>query len=413
MANSRLQLISNHLSSNVSPTKIGVKSPNDVVIVAAVRTPLTKARKGGLRETCIEDMLSVVFQELLKRSKVDPKLIEDVIIGNCLTSTAATVSRMASLHAGIPNTAGCAAINRQCSSGLQACVTIANSIQSGLIDIGIGGGAESMTIYSNFFPAEKISEEIPQNQEAADCLTPMGNTSENVAREFKIARDTQDEFALESHKKAIAAQKAGHFKEEIVPITVTVTDKEGNEKKVTLDKDDGAREGLTIEQLKKLRPAFEEEGTTTAGNSSQVTDGAAGVLLARRSVAEKLGLPIIGKYVTAAVVGVPPSVMGIGPVAAIPEACRRAGISVQDVDIFELNEAFASQATYCINKLGIDPKKVNPKGGAIALGHPLGCTGARLISTLMPELKRQNKKVGAVTMCIGTGMGMCGIFERE
>lgn len=247
------------------------------------------------------------------------------------------------------------------------------------------------------------------------CTNTIENsiTSENVAAEFQVSREKQDAFAAESHRKADVAQKNGWFQEEIVPVEAIVTDEEGNEKVVLADRDDGVRPGTTAEKLGKLRPAFDDDGTTTAGNASQVSDGAAAVLLMKRKTAQKLNLPILGKYVTSAVVGVPPRIMGVGPAYAIPIAVQRAGITLDQVDIFEINEAFASQAVYSVEKLGIPAEKVNPKGGAIAFGHPLGCTGARQIATLMPELKRQGKKIGVTSMCIGSGMGMAAVFESE
>lgn len=247
------------------------------------------------------------------------------------------------------------------------------------------------------------------------CTNTIENsiTSENVAAEFQVSREKQDAFAAESHRKADVAQKNGWFQEEIVPVEAIVTDEEGNEKVVLADRDDGVRPGTTAEKLGKLRPAFDDDGTTTAGNASQVSDGAAAVLLMKRKTAQKLNLPILGKYVTSAVVGVPPRIMGVGPAYAIPIAVQRAGITLDQVDIFEINEAFASQAVYSVEKLGIPAEKVNPKGGAIAFGHPLGCTGARQIATLMPELKRQRKKIGVTSMCIGSGMGMAAVFESE
>lgn len=238
-------------------------------------------------------------------------------------------------------------------------------------------------------------------------------TSENVAAKFNVSRAKQDALAASSHQKAANAQKNGWFNEEIVPVTVNVTDKEGNTKTITVTKDDGIRPDTTAESLGKLKPAFKENGTTTAGNASQVSDGAAAVLLMKRSKAQALRLPILGKFVSFAVAGVPPNIMGIGPAFAVPKALAIAGLRVQDIDIYELNEAFASQAVYSMEKLGIPESKVNPKGGAIALGHPLGCTGARQIATLLPELKRQGKKLGVCTMCIGTGMGAAAVIERE
>ncbi|KAF9901626.1 3-ketoacyl-CoA thiolase with broad chain length specificity, partial [Lobosporangium transversale] len=292
-------------------------------------------------------------------------------------------------------------------------VNIATHIQAGLIDIGIGAGVESMTMgYGPSAMASQTSEKIPDACDAAaDCQLPMGITSENVASEFNVTRQKQDEFAALSFAKASKAQAEGKFDSEIVPVKTIIKDAEGNEKEITVSKDDGIRADTTLEKLAKLRPAF--DGATTAGNASQVSDGAAAVLLMKRKTAEKLGLPIQGKYICSAVVGCAPKIMGIGPAVAIPAVCEKAGVKIQDIDVIELNEAFASQAVYSIEKCGLDINKVNPVGGAIAMGHPLGCTGARQIATLLPELKRQNKKLGLTTMCIGTGMGMAAIWERE
>jgi len=260
---------------------------------------------------------------------------------------------------------------------------------------------------------EKISEAVFEHPVARLTLLGMGQTSENVAEKFGISREKQDRLAVESHRKASEAQKKGLYDEEIVPVHTISKDADGNIKEVTITKDDGIRADTTMESLAKLKPAFKKDGTTAAGNSSQVTDGAAAVLLARRSVAEKLGLPILGRFVSYAVVGVPPEIMGIGPAVAIPAVLKKTGLEIKDFDVIELNEAFASQATYCIEKLGIDVSKLNPKGGAIALGHPLGCTGARQIATILPELKRTGGKFGLISMRIGTGMGATAVVERE
>ncbi|KAH8553781.1 Thiolase, N-terminal domain-containing protein [Umbelopsis sp. PMI_123] len=416
MATQRLQQVSAHLApSSVSASKIGVKSPEDVVVVSALRTPITRARKGGFKDTLPEEMLSAVFKATIEKTKINPALVNDICVGNVLPAGGgATAARMAALHSGFPESTSVNTTNRQCSSGLQACVQIATAIQSGLIEIGIGAGVESMTHNYGAGAMGATSEKIASECEsAADCLVPMGITSENVAKEFNVTRAKQDAFAASSHQKALAAQKAGFFDAEIVPVKVAVTDKEGNEKEVVLKSDDGVRAGVTAESLAKLKPAFNEEGFTTAGNASQVSDGAAAVLLMKRKTAEKLNLPIVGKYITSAVAGVPPRVMGIGPAYAVPIAAERAGIKISDIDVVELNEAFASQAVYCAEKLNIPFEKINPKGGAIAFGHPLGCTGARQVATLLPELKRQGKKIGCTTMCIGTGMGMAAIWESE
>ena len=259
---------------------------------------------------------------------------------------------------------------------------------------------------------EKLSDNVFKHEEAQKCLMGMGQTSENVAEQFGITRQMQDELALSSQVKAVKASEEGWLQSEITPMKVTVVGKDGKKTEVIADKDEGVRK-TTAEVLAKLKPSFKEGGTTTAGNSSQLTDGAAAVLLARRSFAKQHGLPILGRVVSYAVAGVPPEVMGIGPAFAIPKALDKAGLKVDDIDIFEINEAFASQALYCVKKLGIDQKKLNPKGGAIALGHPLGMTGARMIVTLMKELERTDKKYGVVSMCIGTGMGACAVIQRE
>lgn len=382
-----------------------------VVIVSALRTPITRAKKGGLAQVCPEEMLGNVFKGVIAQSKIDPKLIEDIAVGNVLPpGGGATVARMAALWAGIPNTAAINTLNRQCSSGLATVNQIANEIAMGQIDIGIGAGVESMTQnYGAGVMPEKFSDAVMENEEAADCLMPMGITSENVAKQFGVDRKKQDDFAAKSYQKAFKAQAEGKFKSEIYPIKFN--DEDGNERVV--DKDDGIRDGVTAESLSKLKPAFAKDGSTHAGNASQVSDGAAAVLLARRSVAKKLGLPIIGKYITGAVVGVPPNVMGIGPAFAIPKVLELTGLSKEDVDIYEINEAFASQAVYSVEKLGLDFAKVNPNGGAIAMGHPLGATGSRQIATILAEAKREKKQIGVTSMCVGSGMGMAAVIVSE
>jgi len=412
----RITNLGSQISSKVGRAALLIKSDDDVVIVSAVRTPLTKARKGGLKDACPEDLLSAVFKEVIKRSGIDPKLIEDVSVGNVLPAGGgANVARMASLHAGMPNTTSVNTVNRQCSSGLTAINQIAMEIMTGEIDIGVGAGVESMSQnYGAGVMPEKFSEDVLSHPEAADCLVPMGITSENVATKYGVTREMQDEFAASSYQKAFKAQKSGLFKSEIVPVTTVWTDpKTGEEKKITVTEDDGIRDGTTKESLSKLKPAFSKEGTTHAGNASQVTDGAAAVLLARRSVAVKLGLPILGKFVTAVTVGVAPKLMGIGPAFAIPKLLGKLGISINDVDFFEINEAFASQAVMSVQTLKIPIEKVNPVGGAIAIGHPLGCTGARQIATGLPQAKRSGAKIFVTSMCIGSGMGMASLIVSE
>ncbi|KIR31004.1 acetyl-CoA acyltransferase [Cryptococcus deuterogattii LA55] len=410
---STIQNITNSIPS-LGRARLLINSSDDVVIVSAVRTPIAKAKKGGFKDCCPEDLLAAVFTEAVKRGKVNPSQIQDIAVGNVLPpGGGANVARMAQLYAGIPYTTPINTVNRQCSSGLTAVVQIANEIKTGEIDI--GAGVEHMTAhYGAGVLPEKMSDEVLSNPEAADCLTPMGITSENVAKQYNISRDVQDTFAANSFGKAAAAQKAGKFKEEIVPVKVRWTDPKTNEEKeIIVDSDEGIREGVTAESLAKLKPAFAKDGSTHAGNASQVSDGAAAVILARRSVAQKLGLPILGKFVISAVVGVPPKLMGIGPAFAIPKVLEKAGISKDDVDFFEINEAFASQAVMSIQHLHIPFEIVNPVGGAIAIGHPLGCTGARQIATAFSEAKREKKKIFVTSMCIGSGMGMAAVFVNE
>ena len=415
----RLTTVANHLSVNKTAGAVA-KSPDDVVICAALRTPLTKANRGGLKDTPPETLVSHIINAVIAKAKVDPKEIQDIVIGNVSQPGAGLyTARMAQFLAGVPETTPICSTNRLCSSGLEAVSQVASKIKTGLIDIGIAGGVEQMSMYdmqSAAPPPDQISESVFDNEKARNCLMSMGQTSENVAEKFGINREAQDRFAAESQRRAYEAQQNGLFKEEIAPIKTTIKKKKGEEEvteEILVDKDDGIRKETTFESLQKLKSAFKKNGGSTAGNSSQVTDGAAAVVMARRSTAEKLGLPIIAKWITHSVVGVPPEIMGIGPAFAIPKALKQAGLRVEDIDIFELNEAFASQALYCMNVLKLDPKRVNPKGGAIALGHPLGCTGARQVSTLLTELKRTGGKYGVISMCIGTGMGAAAVFQRE
>ena len=408
-AQERLSQVSSHLSSHPRPNAgrqaLLEKSTNDVVVTCALRTPFTKGGKGLLKDTAAADLLALTFQNLISRSKIDPSLVEDIATGCVLApGGGATEYRAAALVAGFPESTAVKSLNRQCSSGLQACVDIANAIKAGMIDIGIGSGVESMSSQYGPGAVTEFSDLLENHMQAANCKVPMGVLSEQMAKDRNISRADQDAFAASSYQKALKAQQAGFFDEEIAPITVKYTDpKTDEEKTVTVTKDDGVRPGITAESLSRIRPAFAKDGSIHAGNASQVSDGAAAVLLMRRSTAEKLGQPILGKFVTSSVVGVPPLLMGIGPWKAIPVALEKAGITTGDVDIYEINEAFASQALWCVKELGLPFEKVNPKGGAIAFGHPLGCTGARQVSTLLTELKRTGKKVGVTSMCIGTG----------
>eukprot|EP00927_Polykrikos_kofoidii_P073737 TRINITY_DN69757_c0_g1_i1.p1 TRINITY_DN69757_c0_g1~~TRINITY_DN69757_c0_g1_i1.p1 ORF type:complete len:428 (-),score=83.44 TRINITY_DN69757_c0_g1_i1:494-1777(-) len=391
-------------------------SDDDVVICSALRTPIGKAVRGSFKNTPCEELLTPLFKATLEKTKLDANLIEDVAIGNVSQPGAgATTARAAQFLACLPMEVPISTVNRQCCSGLQAAVNIASNIIAGNIDVGIAGGVENMSMYGIMDGVDfnKLSTEIPDNELAAGCLTPMGITSENVAEKYGITREKQDAVAARSHQKALAAQKMGLFAEEIVPVTVEVKQSDGSIKEVVVTKDEGPREGTTAEGLSALKPAFRVGGTTTAGNSSQTSDGASMVLLARRSKAKSLGLPILARFRSFAAVGVDPRFMGIGPAMAIPVALKKAGLHVDDIDIFEINEAFASQATMSVEHLKIPMEKVNPKGGAIALGHPLGCTGTRQIATLLPEMKRQRKRLGVVSMCIGTGMGAAAVIENE
>ncbi len=416
----RLQVLDNHVQSNqtFNATKVQPKSDDDVVIVSFARTAMTKAKKGAQKDTAPEAMLAPVLKAVVEKSGINPKLIEDVCIGNVLQPGAgAHTARMATFLAGYPDTTSLQSLNRQCSSGLQAVMSIANSIRARQIDIGVGGGVESMSLFSMDAVVDPsiIDDSVFECEGARNCLINMGMTAENVAKKYKVTRQEQDQLAVESNAKATKALKDGLFAKEITVYETKYVDKDGNETRIKVEKDDGMRADTTLETLAKLKPAFDKtpEGSVTAGNSSQVTDGAAAVLLARRDVAKKLGLKVQGRILGFAVAGCPPELMGIGPAVAIPPALAKAGLAVKDIDVFEINEAFASQALYCVRELQVPREKLNPRGGAIALGHPLGCTGARQVVTLFNELERQNKKYGIISMCIGTGMGAAGVFERE
>jgi len=413
-ASERLQAITAQVAGT-GRQRLLAKYPDDIVITAALRTPMTRGKKGGFKDTQAADLLLGAFKALIQRSGIDPKLVEDIAVGSVLAAGGgATEFRAAALAAGFPTDTAVKALNRQCSSGLQACVDIANAIKAGTIDIGVGAGVESMTLNYGPQAVSEFSEKLEDFEEAANCKVPMGVLSEDMAKDKGITRASQDAFAANSFQKAVAAQKAGLFDQEIAPLTVEWTDpKSGDTKEITVSKDDGIREGITVESLGKIRAAFAADGTIHAGNASQISDGAAAVLLMKRSTAEKLGQKILGKFVQASIVGVPPLLMGVGPLAAIPVALRKTGITKDDVDIFEINEAFASQCLYCANELGIPHEKINPKGGAIAFGHPLGMTGARQVSTLLYELNRTGKKIGVTSMCVGTGMGMAAVWVAE
>ncbi|KAK3380760.1 Thiolase, N-terminal domain-containing protein [Lasiosphaeria ovina] len=390
------------------------KNADDIVITLAIRTPLAKARKGSFKDTSLEYLVYALLKEVKDRSSLDPAVVEDICLGNVSDSKAAYKLRAAALAAGFPNTTSCSSLNRFCSSGLKATADIAHAISSGSIGVGIAIGAEQMTIGGDALEAPFDDQVTKHSQESVDCMEPMGWTSENVSRDFGITREEMDNYAAESFQRAERAQKAGLFDDEIAPIKTRIKDANGEWKEVTVTRDEGIRPGTTAEGLGKIRAAFPQWGpTTTGGNASQVTDGAAAVILMKRSTAIKLGQPILAKYVGSTIAGLAPRIMGIGPTVAIPKLLSQHNLTLNDIDVVEINEAFASMAVYCRNTLGLDWAKLNPRGGAIALGHPLGATGTRQIVTGLSECRRTGKKILLTSMCIGTGMGMAGLFVNE
>ncbi|KAH6660749.1 3-ketoacyl-CoA thiolase [Truncatella angustata] len=413
MAAERLASIVKQLAPGTSLSQITSKNADDIVITLAIRTPLCKGKRGGFKDTTLEYITYALLKEVKDRMGFDPALVEDICFGNVSDGKAAYKVRAASLGAGFPNTAGASSVNRFCSSGLKATADIAHAISSGSIEVGIAIGGESMTAGGDALD-KPFDEQILVNDDAKDTMQAMGWTSENVARDFGISREQVDTYAAESFRRAEEAQKAGWFDDEIVPITTKVKGPDGEEKTVTLTKDEGIRPGTTAAGLGKIRAAFPQWGPiTTGGNASQVTDGAAAVVLMKRSTAIKLGVPVVAKYVGSTIAGLPPRIMGIGPTVAIPKLLKQYNLSIADIDIVELNEAFGTMAVYCREKLGLDWAKMNPRGGAIALGHPLGTTGTRQIVTGLSECRRQKKKILLTSMCIGTGMGMAGLFVNE
>ncbi|KAF8078780.1 Thiolase, N-terminal domain-containing protein [Lyophyllum atratum] len=396
-------------------TTLERKSPDDVVITMAIRSPLCKAKKGGFKDARTDELMLEIFKQSIARSDMNPSLVGDICVGTVLTPDAMYAARSAALAAGYPDTVPVQTINRFCSSGLMAVTTIANQIRSGQIEIGLAVGVESMSENPDKGGPSQ-SELISVHSAANDCKERMGWTSENVASDFNVTRDEQDEFAATSFQRAEQAQKLGYFAKEIVPFTVFQIDPStGERRRVVVTEDDGIRLGTTKESLGKIKAAFPQwgKGTTTGGNASQITDGAAAILLMSRRKAEELGLKILAKHHTTAVAGVPPRVMGIGPVSAIPAALKASGITLDEVDLFEINEAFASQCVYVMKELGL-PRFVNVNGGAIAFGHPLdkSYTFREQLVTGLNELSRRGQKVLVTSMCIGTGMGAAGVFVR-
>ncbi|CAN7003948.1 unnamed protein product [Brassica oleracea var. botrytis] len=392
---------------------------DDVVIVAAYRTAICKAKRGGFKDTLPDDLLASVLKAVVERTSLDPSEVGDIVVGTVIApgSQRAMECRVAAYFAGFPDSVPIRTVNRQCSSGLQAVADVAASIRAGYYNIGIGAGVESMSI--DHTAGGGFHTTNPRAQEfrgARDCLLPMGITSENVAERYCVTREDQDMAAVESHKRAAAANASGKLKDEIVPVATKIVDPDTKaEKPIVVSVDDGVRPNSNMADLAKLKTVFKPNGSTTAvGNASQISDGAGAVLLMKRSLAMKKGLPILGIFRSFAVTGVDPAVMGIGPAYAIPAAANLAGLKVSDIDLFEINEAFASQYVYCCKKLELDVEKVNVNGGAIAIGHPLGATGARCVATLLHEMKRRGKdcRFGVISMCIGTGMGAAAVFER-
>jgi acetyl-CoA acyltransferase len=389
---------------------------NQAVIIDCLRTPVGKAPKGTLRTTRPDDLAAIVIRRLLEKyPAVAPDEIDDVILGcaNPEGESGMNMARVAALRAGLPDAVPGVTINRFCSSGLQAIAMAADRIRSGGAQIIIAGGAESMSMIPmagyKFAPNPWMVDHLPQ------IYMGMGLTAEEVQRRYGISREEADQFAYRSHQNALRAQAEGKFDEELVPVEIetTVLDNGSPKTRKTLfQKDEGPRADTSIEALAKLKAVFQSDGAVTAGNSSQTSDGAAAALVMSEKKAKELGLKPMARFVSFAVAGVPPEIMGIGPVVAIPKALALAGLKKEDIGVIELNEAFGVQALAVIQRTGLDPVRVNPNGGAIALGHPLGCTGAKLTATILREMKRRDSRYGMVTMCIGGGQGAAGIFEN-
>ncbi len=388
----------------------------EAVIVSTVRTAIGRAPRGSLRFTRPDYMGTVAVKEAIARAKgLDNAEIEDVILGCSFPEAeqGLNMGRMVALQAGLPDSVPGQTINRYCASGLQAITIAAERIMCGFADVIVAGGVESMSMVP--MGGNKLTPSPELVEKHIEAFTPMGITAENVAQRFNISRDDQDQFGLRSHQKAAAAIKEGRFKEEIVPLKIVDRsvgpDNKIVENETIFEVDEGVRPNTTLETLSKLRPAFHAKGSVTAGNSSQTSDGASAVVVMSAEKASALGLKPVAVFRGYSVAGCPPEIMGIGPAVAIPKLMKQTGKQIEDIELCELNEAFASQALYCIRELGLDQDKVNVNGGAIALGHPLGCTGAKLTTTLLHEMSRRGSRFGVVSMCIGGGMGAAGLFE--
>src|SRR5262252_6018758 len=394
----------------------GERIMKDAVIVSPLRTAVGKAPRGSLKDTRPDDMAAAVIKSAIERTTgLEPGMIEDCVLG-CATPEAESgmnVARQAAWLAGVPKDASAVTINRFCSSGLQAIAFAAERVRAGWGDCIVAGGTETMSLIPmgghNIRPNPRLVDEWP------DYYLNMGLTAENLARKYGISREEADAFALSSHQKAIAAIQAGRFKDEVVPLTIRTTELDSKGKRVkretTFEVDEGPRADTSLEALAKLRPAFHARGTVTAGNASQTSDGAAAAIVMSDERAREIGAKPVARLIAFATAGVDPDYMGIGPVRAVPKALKIAGLTLDQIELIELNEAFAAQALAVIKELGMDPKKVNVNGGAVALGHPLGCTGAKLTATILHEMQRRNSRYGMVTMCVGGGMGAAGIFE--
>ena len=388
----------------------------DVIIASSVRTPVGRAFKGTLRATRPDELGAVAIKGALERvPQLDPKEIEDVILGCAMPEAeqGMNVARIASLRAGLPVEVSALTINRFCSSGLQAIAMAAERIMAGGAEVVVAGGTESMTMIP--MGGHKISPNPWLVDHYPDAYLSMGLTAERLAKRFGISREAADQFSLRSHLKALAAIQAGKFEDETVPVPVSFSTPNGSKPKrqeIVFKVDEGPRADTSLEALSALRPAFHANGTVTAGNSSQMSDGAAAALVMSAERAQALGIKPLARYISFATAGYKPEEMGLGPVYAIPKALKMAGLKLSDIDVIELNEAFAAQSLAVIKEGGLDPEKVNVNGGAIALGHPLGCTGAKLTASVIRELKRRNARYGMVTMCVGGGMGAAGIFEN-
>jgi acetyl-CoA acyltransferase len=383
----------------------------DVAILSAVRTPIGRAPRGTLRNTRPDDLGALVVREALLRADVQASHIEDLVLGCAQPEgeQGLNVARVVGELAGLPDDTPAMTINRFCSSGLQAAAIIADRIAVGAIDAGMAGGLESMSLIP--MGGTRPSLNPTAVEKMPDVYIPMGNTAENVARKFEVSRADQDVFAYQSHKKAIDAWSRGDFRAEIVPVPTRVFE-QGAWRSVTFDRDECPRADTSLERLAALKPAFDPTGTVTAGNASPLNDGAAALVLMAADRAHDLGKNIRAYFRAFAVAGVPPALMGIGPVPAVRKLLKKTGLAINQIDLFEVNEAFASQALYCIRELGLPMDRVNVNGGAIALGHPLGATGARQIATALHELERRRGRYAVITMCVGGGMGAAGLIER-